>query len=124
LIPQHHGTQRVEFFYDKALQGGSDPPAGDGDFRYPGPKPRSLEAAILMIADAVEAASRTLTEPTRVTFDHLVRTIIVKRISDGQFSECDLDTREIEKIVTALVDSLEATFHSRIRYPWQKPQAA
>lgn len=124
LIPQHHGTQRVEFFYDKALQGGSDPPAGDGDFRYPGPKPRSLEAAILMIADAVEAASRTLTEPTRVTFDHLVRTIIVKRISDGQFSECDLDTREIEKIATALVDSLEATFHSRIRYPWQKPQAA
>ena len=124
LIPQHHGTQRVEYFYDKALKGGSGPPVGDGDFRYPGPKPQSLEAAILMIADAVEAASRTLTEPSRATFDHLVRTIILKRIADGQFSECDLDTREIEKIATALVDSLEAMFHSRVRYPWQKGQAA
>ncbi len=124
LIPQHHGTQRVEYFYDKALKAASGPPAGDGDFRYPGPKPQSLEAAILMIADAVEAASRTLTEPTRATFDHLVRTIIVKRIADGQFSECDLDTREIEKIANALVDSLEAMFHSRVRYPWQKGQAA
>nr|MCU0585119.1 HD domain-containing protein [Desulfobacterales bacterium] len=124
LIPQHHGTQRVEYFYDKALKGGADPPAGDGDFRYPGPKPQSLEAAILMIADAVEAAARTLSEPTRATFDHLVRTIIVKRIADGQFSECDVDTREIEKIANALVDSLEAMFHSRVPYPWQKGQAA
>jgi cyclic-di-AMP phosphodiesterase PgpH len=120
LIPQHHGTQRVEFFYDKAVKAGGDPPAGDADFRYPGPKPRSLEAAILMIADAVEAASRTLSDPSRSTFDHLVRTIIVKRIADGQFSDCDLDTREIEKITHSLVDSLEAMFHSRIRYPWQK----
>jgi hypothetical protein len=124
LIPQHHGTQLVEYFYDKVLKEKSDPPAREIDFRYPGPKPRSLEAAILMIADAVEAASRTLNEPTRATFDKLVRLIIVKRIADGQFSECDLDTREIEKIATALVDCLEAMFHSRVRYPWQKRQAS
>jgi cyclic-di-AMP phosphodiesterase PgpH len=122
LIPQHHGTQLVEYFYDKAQKEKSEPPAREIDFRYPGPKPQSLEAAVLMIADAVEAASRTLKEPTRATFDKLVRMIIVKRIADGQFSECDLDTREIEKIATALVDCLEAMFHSRIRYPWQKRQ--
>lgn len=123
LIPQHHGTQLVEYFYDKALKAAPEPPAREIDFRYPGPKPRSLEAAILMIADAVEAASRTLKEPTRATFDKLVRMIIVKRIADGQFSECDMDTREIETIATALVDCLEAMFHSRIRYPWQKKNA-
>lgn len=120
LIPQHHGTQLVEYFYDKALKEKPEPPVSENDFRYPGPKPQSLEAAILMIADAVEAASRTLAEPTRATFDKLVRMIIVKRIADGQFSECDLDTREIEKIAAALVDCLEAMFHSRIRYPWQR----
>ncbi|MFO7707614.1 MAG: HD domain-containing protein [Desulfobacterales bacterium] len=122
LIPQHHGTQLVEYFFDKALKEKPDPPVRETDFRYPGPKPQSLEAAILMIADAVEAASRTLAEPTRATFDKLVRMIVVKRIADGQFSECDVDTREIEKIVTALVDCLEAMFHSRIRYPWQTRQ--
>ncbi len=124
LIPQHHGTQLVEYFYDKALKEKPEPPVREIDFRYPGPKPQSLEAAILMIADAVEAASRTLKEPGRATFDKLVRMIIVKRIADGQFSECDLDTREIEKIAAALVDCLEAMFHSRIRYPWQKRQTA
>lgn len=124
LIPQHHGTQLVEYFYDKALKEKLEPPVREIDFRYPGPKPQSLEAAILMIADAVEAASRTLKEPVRATFDKLVRMIIVKRIADGQFSECDLDTREIEKIAAALVDCLEAMFHSRIRYPWQKRQTA
>jgi len=124
LIPQHHGTQLVEYFYDKALKENPEPPVREIDFRYPGPKPQNLEAAILMIADAVEAASRTLKEPVRATFDKLVRMIIVKRIADGQFSECDVDTREIEKIAAALVDCLEAMFHSRIRYPWQKRQTA
>ncbi|MCU0558633.1 MAG: HD domain-containing protein [Desulfobacterales bacterium] len=123
LIPQHHGTQLVEYFYDKALKAKSEPPAREIDFRYPGPRPQSLEAAVLMIADAVEAAARTLKDPSRAAFDKLVRMIIVKRIADGQFSECDLDTREIEKITAALVDCLEAMFHSRIRYPWQKRQA-
>ncbi len=122
LIPQHHGTQLVEFFYDRALKEKSKTPVREIDFRYPGPKPQSLEAAILMIADAVEAASRTLAEPTRTTFDKLVRMIIVKRIADGQLSECDVNTREIEKIAKALVDCLEAMFHSRIRYPWQTRQ--
>jgi membrane-associated HD superfamily phosphohydrolase len=73
-----------------------------------------------MIADAVEAASRSLREPTRKKFENMIRLIIVKRIADGQFSECNLTTHDIEKIIRALVDTLEASFHSRIRYPWQQ----
>jgi putative nucleotidyltransferase with HDIG domain len=120
LIPQHHGTLLLEFFYTKAVKGESKTEVRKRDFRYPGPKPQSREAAILMVADAVEAASRTLQQPNRHTFDRLVRLIIVKRIADGQFSECDLDTIQIEKITDALVDGLEAMFHGRIRYPWQQ----
>jgi membrane-associated HD superfamily phosphohydrolase len=77
-----------------------------------------------MIADAVEAASRSLKEPARPAFEELVRMIVVKRIADGQFSECVLDTRDIDAIIRSLVDALEAAFHSRIAYPWQQAPAA
>ncbi len=73
-----------------------------------------------MVTDAVEAASRSLEDPTRKKFEKMVRLILVKRIIDGQFAECDLSSRDLSKIVQALVDALEATFHSRIRYPWQE----
>jgi len=123
LVAQHHGTQCVEYFYQKAL--GRVPPGAlrEEDFRYPGPKPRSLEAAILMIADAVEAASRTLERPGREAFEELVRRIVLGRIADGQFSECVLDTREIDAVMRALVEALEAAFHGRIAYPWQRTAA-
>jgi len=73
-----------------------------------------------MITDSVEAASRSLQEPTRKKFEKMVRHILVKRIVDGQFGECDLASRDLAKIVQTLVDALEASFHSRIRYPWQE----
>jgi hypothetical protein len=73
-----------------------------------------------MVCDSVEAASRSLLEPSRKEFRKMVRLILVKRIVDGQFSECDLSTRDLSKFVTALVDALEASFHSRIQYPWQE----
>ena len=120
LIIQHHGTQLIEYFYNIAAKTYPQSTIREADFRYPGPKPQSVEAAILMIADAVEAASRTLEEPTRRKFKKLVRLILVKRIIDGQFSECDLTSRDLSKIVETLVDALEATYHSRIRYPWQE----
>ena len=122
LISQHHGTHLIEYFYSVATK--TYPPGivDQEDFRYSGPKPQSVEAAILMITDAVEAASRSLQEPTRKKFEKMIRLIIVKRIADGQFSECDLTTHDIEKIIRVLVDTLEASFHSRIRYPdQQKP---
>ncbi|MBT8373114.1 MAG: HDIG domain-containing protein [Deltaproteobacteria bacterium] len=124
LILQHHGTQLMEYFYNIAAQNYPGSKIREEDFRYPGPKPQSVEAAILMVADAVEAASRSLEEPTRKKFEKMVRLILVKRIVDGQFSECDLTSRDISKIVRALVDALEASFHSRIRYPWQEKSTA
>jgi membrane-associated HD superfamily phosphohydrolase len=74
-----------------------------------------------MIADAVEAASRSLKSPGRESFEKLVRFIVVKRIADSQFSECVLDTRDIDIIIRSLVDALEAAFHARVAYPWQQP---
>jgi putative nucleotidyltransferase with HDIG domain len=120
LVLQHHGTQLMEYFYNIAANSYPGSKIREEDFRYPGPKPQSVEAAILMIADAVEAASRSLEEPTRQKFEKMVRLILVKRVVDGQFSECDLTSRDLSKIIRALVDALEASFHSRIRYPWQE----
>ncbi len=123
LIEQHHGTQAIDYFFHKALKLKPKGSVREGDFRYSGPKPQSIEAALLMIADAVEAASRSLKSPGRESFGKLVRFIVVKRIADSQFSECVLDTRDIDAIIHSMVDALEAAFHSRVRYPWQQAQS-
>ena len=120
LILQHHGTQLMEYFYSIAAKDQGEARLDKRDFRYPGPKPQSIEAAILMIVDAAEAASRSMQDPTRGKLEKMVELIVGKRIADGQFSECDLTTRDISKISGALVNALEASFHSRIRYPWQE----
>ena len=120
LILQHHGTQLMEYFYNIATKTYPNSTIREEEFRYPGPKPQSVEAALLMICDAVEAASRSLLDPNRKEFKKMVRLILVKRIVDGQFAECDLSSRDLSKIVDTLVDALEASFHSRIRYPWQE----
>ena len=120
LILQHHGTQLIEYFYNIAAKTYPNSTIREEEFRYPGPKPQSVEAALLMVCDAIEAASRSLLDPNRKEFRKLVRLILVKRIVDGQFSECDLSSRDLSKIVKALVDALEASFHSRIQYPWQE----
>jgi putative nucleotidyltransferase with HDIG domain len=120
LILQHHGTQLMEYFFNIASKTYPKSTIRQEEFRYPGPKPQSIEAAILMVADAVEAASRAMEDPTRRKFEKMVRLILVKRIVDGQFSECDLTSRDLPIIVKTLVDALEASFHARIRYPWQE----
>ena len=120
LLAQHHGTQLMEYFFSLATKEQPRETLDELDFRYPGPKPQSTEAAILMIVDSVEAASRTMQEPTRFKLAKMVQLIVGKRIADGQFSQCDLTTRDIYRIVRALVDALEVSFHSRIRYPWQE----
>jgi putative nucleotidyltransferase with HDIG domain len=123
LILQHHGTHLIEYFYNIASQSNPKSVVAEESYRYPGPKPQSVEAAILMIADAVEAASRSLMEPTRPKFEQMVRLILVKRIVDAQFNECRLTTSAIDRLARALVESLEASFHSRIQYPWQQKVA-
>ena len=120
LILQHHGSQLMEYFYNTAAKLYPNSTIREADFRYPGPKPQSVEAALLMVCDAVEAASRSLLDPSRKEFRKMVRLILVKRIVDDQLSECDLSSRDLSKIVNALVDALEASFHSRIQYPWQE----
>jgi len=120
LILQHHGTQLVEYFYNKAIKTSQGDEVRKEDFRYPGPKPQSVEAAVLMIVDAVEATYRSIEGPTREKIEKMIRLLIVKRVADGQFDECNLSTRYLARIVRVLVDSLEASFHSRVLYPWQE----
>ncbi len=123
FIEQHHGTTLVEYFYrqaEKARQ--EDPDAGEVDetsFRYPGPKPRSKEAGVMMLSDAVESASRTLVEPTPARIESLVADIVLKRLLDGQFEECGLTLRELNTIEQSLVKSLTAVYHGRVKYPTQ-----
>jgi hypothetical protein len=120
FIRQHHGTLIVEYFYNKAVEANPESKPLKKNFRYSGPKPQSLEAAILMIVDAVEATFRSMESITREKVEKMIILNIVKRIADGQFDECNLSTRNIAKIVETLTDSLEVTSHSRVTYPWQE----
>ena len=124
LIEQHHGTTLVEYFYREATRrAGGDPDASvvqESAFRYPGPKPQTKEAGILMISDCVESASRTLSEPTPARIDSLVNELMRKRLDDGQFDECGLTLREIAEIRETLIKSLIGIYHGRVKYPEQR----
>lgn len=126
FIQQHHGTTLVEYFYRQAaVQKSVDPDAADVDessFRYPGPKPQTKEAGVLMLADAVESASRVLVEPTPARIENLVEDLTRKRLDDGQFDECGLTLQELRKIGDSLVKSLTAVYHGRVKYPDQPPR--
>jgi membrane-associated HD superfamily phosphohydrolase len=114
-IPEHHGTMVMAFFYHKALE--SDPGARREDFSYPGPRPRSRETAILMLADGVEGASRALAEPTPSRIRGLVTRIIEERVQQGQLDECGLTLQELARIREAFIPVLTAIFHVRAPYP-------
>jgi putative nucleotidyltransferase with HDIG domain len=124
FIQQHHGTTLVEYFYRQASESKkADPNSSEVDessFRYPGPKPQTKEAGILMMADAVESASRVLVEPTPARIESLVDDISRKRLLDGQFDECGLTLEEVRKIGDSLVKSLTAVYHGRVKYPGQE----
>ncbi|NNF98104.1 MAG: HDIG domain-containing protein [Desulfobacteraceae bacterium] len=120
MIRQHHGTQIVQYFYNKAQQHKPKPKINPDDYRYPGPKPQSSEAAILMITDTAEAAARSIETPTRDKIEQMLRHVIEAKLIDGQFDDCDLTTRQIAEIFKVLVNALEASIHSRVKYPWQE----
>jgi putative nucleotidyltransferase with HDIG domain len=124
LIMQHHGTTLVEFFYDRATEQRDSNPNGaevdESSFRYPGPKPQTKEAAVLMLADAVESASRTLIEPTPARIEGLIREIAENRLRDGQFDESGLTLRELRTIEKSMAVSLTSIYHGRIKYPEQR----
>lgn len=124
FILQHHGTTLVEYFYREAARRSEEDPNGevvsDKDFRYPGPKPQTLEAAVMMLADTVESASRTLVDPTPSRIQGLVDSIANKKMSDGQFDECGLTFKQLDRIRQSLVKSLTAIYHARVKYPGQQ----
>jgi cyclic-di-AMP phosphodiesterase PgpH len=129
FIEAHHGTTLVEFFFHRARQlalkgkDGQDIEPDDTyvpdefEYRYPGPKPRTKEVAILMIADAVESAARAMAEPTPSRIDALVRTIANKRLLDGQFDDCELTLKELHLIVESISRTVTSMYHGRIAYP-------
>jgi len=120
MIVQHHGTLRAQYFYNKAQNVNQGKKPREEDFRYPGPKPQTIEAAILMIVDAVEATTRSMQDVSKEKIEQMILFTIVERLSDGQFEECNLSTRDISKMIRTLTKSMEATLHSRVPYPWQQ----
>ncbi|SMP53236.1 hypothetical protein SAMN06265222_10481 [Neorhodopirellula lusitana] len=124
FILQHHGTTLVEYFYREAAKRSEEDPnreaVSDKDFRYPGPKPQTLEAAVLMLADTVESASRTLVDPTPARISNLVDAIAQKKVGDGQFDECGLTFSQLHRVRQSLVKSLTAIYHARVKYPGQQ----
>jgi putative nucleotidyltransferase with HDIG domain len=116
LIQEHHGTTVMTYFYDKALKQGASPEVMD-EFRYPGPKPRSKEAGILMLADALEAASRTLDEPKPSRIISLTRKIITDKFEAGELDDCDLTLKDLHAIEESFLPILIGVFHPRVDYP-------
>ena len=115
IAMQHHGTTLLKYFYYKEKE--QDPNVKEEDFRYPGPKPRTREAAIICICDSVEAAVRSLKEPTNEKIEEIVTSIVTDRMMDGQFDESPLTFHELSRVHTTICETLKGIFHSRIQYP-------
>lgn len=112
---QHHGTSLLKYFYFKAKEEGKC--IDETKYRYPGPKPQTKEAAVISVADSVEAAVRSMKEPNAEKIQKLVRSIIDDRVQDNQFDECDISIKELKCIERVLCGTLNGIFHSRIEYP-------
>lgn len=112
---QHHGTSMLKFFVHKMKEAGKE--VDEATFRYPGPKPQTKEIAIISVADSVEAAVRSMKEPTAEKISNLVNAIIKDRIADHQFDECDISMKELKTIHGVMCETLNGMFHTRIEYP-------
>lgn len=121
FIPMHHGTTRIEFFYRKAVdqRKEGDPEILESEFRYPGPRPNLKETGILMLADSVEAASRSLSDPTHKRLETLIDMIFRARIEDGQLDKTDLTFRDLTQIRETFLSMLLGIYHVRVKYPGQ-----
>ncbi|MBI5868546.1 MAG: HDIG domain-containing protein [candidate division Zixibacteria bacterium] len=117
FIEQHHGTTTMTFFYHKAQQQILNEPVKEDDFRYPGPRPQTRETAIVMLADSVEAVSRTLDDPKPGRLQNAIRKVVEAKFAAGQLEECDLTLRDLTKIEESFLKILLGVFHSRIDYP-------
>jgi putative nucleotidyltransferase with HDIG domain len=119
LIPEHHGTLRASFQYNLALKaaGGEASQVDESLYHYPGPRPRSKEAALLMLADGVEAKFRALAPKTAGEIETLVRTLIEDRLAQHQFDDTDLTLKDLEQVRLALTETLRSSLHARLKYP-------
>ena len=115
IISQHHGDGLVSFFYHKALEERDDVP--EESFHYEGPKPQTKEAALVALADNVEAAVRSMKQPTPGRVEGLIRKIVKDKLNDGQLDQCDLTFQDLDRIAMAFVRVLNGIFHSRVEYP-------
>jgi len=117
IMREHHGTTLVPYFYHKAVENAKEEVVDEKDYRYPGPKPQTKESAIVMLADSVEAAVRSLSKPTPGRIEGLVRKIVKERLQDGQFDECNLTLKDLDAVADAFVRVLSGIYHPRIEYP-------
>ncbi|MBI5472444.1 MAG: HDIG domain-containing protein [Ignavibacteriae bacterium] len=124
FIPQHHGTTRIDYFYRKALKlaESSDDETkideiNEEDYRYPGPRPQTKETGILMLADSIEAAARTLEDPSPQKLEVLIDDLIKKRFEEGELDECPLTLKDLTKIKKAFLGVLVGVYHARVKYP-------
>ncbi len=121
MIVQHHGTTLVKYFYYTMKNSAENPDdVKEEDFRYPGPIPNSKEAGILMLADSVEAAVRSISEPSKGKIEEMVNNIIKDKLYSGQLDNCDLTLKDLEKIRKSFLKALNGIYHQRIEYPTEK----
>jgi putative nucleotidyltransferase with HDIG domain len=115
FIPEHHGTRLVTYFYRKAA---ADDASTDPErFRYPGPRPQTIETAIVMLADSVEAVVRSSRDRSAERIDSLVEAVIAERVTEGQFDECEITLRDLKTIGDSFKNTLRGVYHPRIEYP-------
>jgi hypothetical protein len=124
FIPMHHGTTRMDYFYTKAVDMARNDPdetkldeIKEQDYRYPGPKPSTKETGIMMLADAVEAAVRTIEDPTPQRLEQTIDELIRKRFEEGELDECPLTVKDLTKIRSAFLGVLIGIYHTRVKYP-------
>jgi hypothetical protein len=126
VIEQHHGTSLITYFYQEALElnGKTEngEPFDESHFRYPGPKPQTVESAIILLSDVVEAATASLVNPDEGDIHSMVRKIVNDRFADEQLEECELTLHDLHLITESLVRSLLSRYHRRVEYPEPEPE--
>ncbi|MCP4724861.1 MAG: HDIG domain-containing protein, partial [bacterium] len=117
FIMQHHGTGKISFFYEKAIEKSGDKNINPADYSYPGPKPLTKETGIVMLADSVEAATRALKDPSPSRIKERVNSVIEKRFREGQLDSCELTFKDLRQIADRFIKILTGMFHVRLEYP-------
>jgi membrane-associated HD superfamily phosphohydrolase len=117
FIAEHHGTSLARYFYSRAIEEEGNGMVNEDSFRYEGPKPQNKEVALVMLADAVEASVRSLSEPNVDRIRVMVRKIIRDKLNDRQLEECDLTFKDLDTIANSFCKVLEGVYHKRIEYP-------